>query len=87
VKKAKAFGLPADEAKLFDFFVKKGFTKAETRKAKAFAELEEGGAGTLWQMQQGFTRAARDLAFMDARTDLEKRAGKLLDLANATAAA
>ncbi len=87
VKKAKAFIVPADETKLFDFFVKKGFTKAETRKAKAFAELEEGGANTLWQMQQGFTRAARDLAFMDARTDLEKRAGKLLDLANATAAA
>ncbi len=87
VKKAKDFVVPADEAKLFEFFIKKGFTKAEVKKAKAFAELEEGGAGTLWQMQQGFTRAARDLAFMDARTDLEQRAGKLLNLATATAAA
>lgn len=81
VKASKAYALPTDEAKFTDFFIKKGFTKAEVKKAKAFAEIEEGGAGSLWQMQQGFTRAARDLAFMDARTELERRAGKLLDLA------
>lgn len=80
VKAAKAFALPAAEDKFSAFFIGKGFTKAEVKRAKAFAEAEEGGAGSLWQMQQGFTRAARDLSFMDARTDLEKRAGKLLDL-------
>lgn len=87
VKAAKAFSLPTDEVKFADFFVKRGFTKAEVKKAKLFAETEEGGAGSLWQMQQGFTRAARDLAFMDARTELERRAGKLLDLAADKAAA
>ncbi len=87
VKAAKGILLPAEDTKFTDFFVKKGFTKSEVKKAKAFAEAEEGGARTLWQMQQGFTRAARDLAFMDARTELERRAGKLLDLAvNKTAA-
>jgi len=80
VRASKDYALPTDEDKFTSFFVGKGFTKAETKKAKAFAEAEEGGAGSLWQMQQGFTRSARDLSFMDARTDLEKRAGKLLDL-------
>lgn len=82
VRAAKQYLLPAatDEEKFLGFFKTKGFTAAEVRRAKTFAEQEEGGAETLWQMQQGFTRAARDLAFMDARTDLEKRAGKLLEL-------
>lgn len=87
VRKAKGYALPAAEPMLVDWFVRRGFTKAEVRKAKAYAEAEEGGAGTLWQFAQGLTRAARDLAFMDARTDLERRAGKLLtDVTTATAA-
>lgn len=78
IRKAKAFLLPKKE-EFLDFFVKRGFTKGEVRQAKEFAENEEGGAETLWQMTQGFTRAARDLAFMDAKTELERKAGKLFD--------
>lgn len=85
VRAAKTLLLPAwtEGAKdnpFQSFFLAKGFTKAEIKRAKAYAEAEEGGSQTLWQVQQGFTRAARDLAFIDARTDLERRAGKLLDL-------
>lgn len=85
VRSAKQLLLPAwvEGAKdnpFQSFFLTKGFTKAEIKRAKAYAEAEEGGSQSLWQVQQGFTRAARDLAFIDARTDLERRAGKLLDL-------
>ena len=45
VKAAKQFALPSEDAKLADFFVKKGFTKAEVKRAKQYAEVEEGGAG------------------------------------------
>ncbi len=80
VKAAKQLILPKEEKEFVQFFATKGFTKAEIRRAKTFSEQEEGGSYTLWQMQQGFTRAARDVAFIDARADLERRAGKLLDL-------
>jgi|PlaIllAssembly_1097288.scaffolds.fasta_scaffold18169_2 hypothetical protein len=85
IRSAKTLLLPAWTEGAKDnpfqtFFLNKGFTKAEIKRAKAYAEAEEGGSQTLWQVQQGFTRAARDLAFIDARTDLEKRAGKLLSL-------
>lgn len=86
VKASKALLLPKEEKEFVTYFVSKGFTKSEIRRAKTFAEQEEGGSHTLWQMQQGFTRSARDVAFIDARTDLERRAGKLLDLVKVDAA-
>jgi len=55
------------------------FTKAEIRSAVDFAKAEEGDCRTLWQLVQGFTAYARGLDWVDARIDLETRAGKLMD--------
>jgi hypothetical protein len=57
------------------------FTRAEVREAIASAEREEGKCSTLWDVVQGFTAYARGFDFVDARVDLEKRAGALLKMA------
>ena len=56
------------------------FSKAEIREAVSCAIKEEGECRTLWDLVQGFTAYARDFDFVDARIDLEKRAGQLLNL-------
>lgn len=54
------------------------FTKAELREAIEAAKREEGKCETLWDLVQGFTAYARGFDYIDARIDLEKRAGELL---------
>lgn len=56
----------------------KGFTKSEIADAHEHAIREEGDASTVWQLVQGFTAAARDYAYADARIDLSRRASRLL---------
>lgn len=79
IRKAKSILLPAKDEEFFSYFTSRGFTRAETKRAKTFAEVEEGGSRTLWQVINGFTRQARDIPFQDAKVNLERRAGKLLD--------
>jgi len=57
------------------------FSRAEVTQAIAFAKAEEGEARTVWDFVQGFTAYARGFDWIDARVDLETRAGKLMDLA------
>jgi hypothetical protein len=59
-----------------------GFTRGEVREAIQFARSEEGQCDSVWDMVNGFTASARALEYMDARIDLEKRAGKLMSLAS-----
>ena len=80
VKRAKQFLLPAKQEDLFSFFLKHQLTKAEVNRAKTFAEQEEGQFATLWDAVNGFTAAARMLAYADASTDLSRRAGSLMTL-------
>lgn len=56
------------------------FSKAEVRDAVNAAIKEEGECRTLWDLVQGFTAHAREFDYLDARIDLEKRAGQLLNL-------
>ena len=70
-----------DEASLNSALAKCAkFSKSEVREAIAFAKSEEGDCRTLWQLVQGFTAYARGFDYVDARVDLETRAGKLLEL-------
>jgi hypothetical protein len=80
IRRAKAYLLPAKEDDRFEFFQKKGFTRAEVKRAQTLAEVEEGQFATLWDAVNGYTAAARMLAYADAQVDLSKRAGKLMDL-------
>lgn len=56
------------------------FSKSEVREAVAAAIREEGQCETLWDFVQGLTAYARGFDFLDTRTDLETRAGKMLSL-------
>lgn len=83
IQRAKKYRMPITEKEQQEFLEKQGFTKAETKRALALAAAEEGSTGSLWDVIQGFTAAARQLAHVDARVSLERRAGKLMELSAA----
>jgi hypothetical protein len=82
VKAAKSFMLPTDEDEVLKFAVKHGFNRAESKRAIAAAQTEEGSLRSLWDLVNGFTATARMMAFADAKADLEARAGKLMKVAS-----
>jgi hypothetical protein len=55
-------------------------TRSELKEALATAMREEGQCATLWDLVQGLTAYARGFDYVDARVDLERRAGKLLNM-------
>lgn len=80
IKKAKTIVLPDKRDERISWLMERGFTKAEAQGGIATAEREEGDGRTLWQVVNGLTAYARDYAYLDARVDLERRAGKLMYL-------
>lgn len=92
IKKAQSQLLPIADKKitvedLVKFTSKAAkFTRSELSSAIDFAKAEEGECKTVWQLVQGLTAYARGFDFVDARLDLETRAGKILSLADAVAA-
>lgn len=65
-----------DEA--VEFLTEQGFTRKVARASIGMAVLEEGGAGSLWQIVQGVTAHARSIPHRDQRAVLERQAGQLL---------
>lgn len=83
IRRAKTFALPApgkDNADLVAWFRARGFTAPEARGAIAAATFEEGQCATLWDAAQGLSAHAKRMQWIDARTDLERRTGQLLEL-------
>jgi hypothetical protein len=80
VRKAKAYALPAKPDEFDEFFKNRGFNAAEVKRAVEHADAEEGQHITLWDMYNGFTAAARHLAYAEASVNLQKRAGELMTL-------
>jgi len=80
IAKAQAMLLPKDPADLEKFLAPFKFTKSEVKSGFDFAKAEEGECRTVWQLVQGLTAYARGFDFIDARTDLERRAGSMLNL-------
>ena len=65
-----------------DAFLAKRFTKSQTAAIKAVhLNEEERPIETLWDAVTGVTAYARSIQHQDARVDLERTAGKMLDLA------
>jgi len=81
VKRAQALALPAGDDELAAFVAPFKFTRAELKDGIAAAKREEGDCRTVWDLLQGMTATAREYDFIDARVDLERRAGQLLKLA------
>ena len=80
IKRAMDYRLPSDLQELDKLIAKANITKAERARAIDFAKAEEGQCSSLWDFIQGLTAYARGFAFADSRTDLETRAGSLLDI-------
>lgn len=80
IRNAMHKALPNSMEEIDQMLASFNFTKAEVREAIAVAKKEEGQCETLWDLVQGFTAYARGFDFIDARIDLEKRAGQLLKL-------
>jgi len=80
IRKAQSLLLPTEADALEKFLAPFKFTKGEVRSGFDFAKAEEGECRTVWQFVQGLTAYARGFDFIDARTDLERRAGSMLNL-------
>lgn len=86
IHEAKRQEIPINEGKgetVAGWLQSRGFTKAQSTAAVETAQAEEGSARSLWDVIQGVTAYARSVPNTDERTQLESRAGKLLDLAKA----
>ena len=85
IKRAQDYLLPdREDDKIVAWIREKGkFGREEAKSAVSFAKSEEGECRSLWQVVQGLTAYARGYDFIDARVDLETRAGKLLALVKA----
>jgi len=75
--------LPTEAADLESLVAPFKITRAELREAAECAKREEGQFASLWDLVQGLTAYARGFDFVDARVELETRAGKLLELVRA----
>lgn len=82
IKKAMDLKIADDKEKVIEWLTDKNFTQIEATNAVETAEKEEGDYTSLWNIVQGFTASARNYQYLDARTTLEKKAGKLLNLVN-----
>ena len=80
IKRAQDYLLPATDQAVIEWLKDRKFNGSEAQAAVEYAKQEEGDARTLWQIVQGLTASAREMAFIDARIDLEKRAGTLLKI-------
>lgn len=67
-----------------DRFLRNRFTTAEAKAIQAAHEREEGRPiETIWDAVTGATAHAKTIEHQDARVDLERKGGKLLDLVSA----
>lgn len=80
ILKAKSLLLPTDDRDMVALVSPFAITRSELRQAINVAKNEEGDCRNLWQLVQGLTAHARDMAHTDSRVDLERRAGKLMNL-------
>ena len=82
IKKAMAYRPAKNKDGIINWLQKNSFTKAISEKAFDYAMCEEGNGTILWNMVQGISAMARDKKYVDARVDLERQAGRLLNILN-----
>lgn len=80
IRKAMDRLLPKEDEDLIKLVSPFKITRSDLREAASAARKEEGDFRTLWHLVQGLTAYARGFDYVDARMDLERRAGSLLKL-------
>lgn len=79
VRRTQDFQLGKNKEEVGDFLKKFGLTSAMSTSVIDMAQAQEGGFRSAWEIAQGITAKARSLVHTDARVDMERMAGKLLD--------
>ena len=82
IKKAMTYRPAKNKKGVTEWLQKNGFTKAVSEKAFDYAVNEEGNGTSLWNIVQGLSAMARDRAHIDQRIELERQAGRLLNVLN-----
>lgn len=80
IKRAKALEVGKTQDDVLEWIKKQGFTASFSKRVYETALAEEGRAASVWEISNGISAVARSVANTDARIDLEKKAGRLLDL-------
>jgi hypothetical protein len=80
IRRAMSHALPKEMDDVMKLVSPQKITRSELKEAIATAMREEGQCATLWDLVQGLTAYARGFDYVDARVDLERRAGKLLNM-------
>jgi hypothetical protein len=81
VKAAKAAKIAHDDNSRLDFLSNRAGLSARMARAAAARHIEEEGrpVETVWDAAQAITAIARDIPHQDARIEVERKAGALLD--------
>ena len=81
VQAAKAATIAKDDDERLEFLTRRAGLSQRMAKAAAARHLEEEGrpVESVWDVAQAITAIARDVPHQDARVEMEKRAGALLD--------
>lgn len=81
IKRAKATEVGKDRESVLQWMKSRGFTVPQARKAYDAAEADKRGYNprSVWGLVQGATDVAHDTQFTDARTEIERKAGALLE--------
>ena len=82
IKKAMEYRPAINKESTLEWLQRQGFTKAISENAYDYAIREEGEGTSLWNIVQGLSAMARDRKHIDARVDLERQAGRLLNTLN-----
>jgi hypothetical protein len=82
IRAAKAREVGRDRKGVQDWLKARGFTTPQARRAWDAAEADPRNynPASLWGVVQGLTDSAKELKNTDDRTDLERKAGSLLDI-------
>lgn len=80
IKKAMEYRIADNEPKAIEWLRARDFQLSEAKQGIETAKNEEGSYNSLWNIVQGLTASARNRPHVDARLDLERRAGKLLNI-------
>lgn len=81
IRRAKRLEVGSSREEVYDWLNKRGFTRSVAKRAYDAAEADPRSYNprTVWGLVQGITDVAHDITYQDARTDLETKAGSLLD--------
>ncbi len=79
IQRAQNMSLGKNEDEVKEFLKKRGLNLATATAAVEAAKIEEGDAMSAWSVVQGITAHARSIHHQDARIEVEKIAGRIIE--------